>query len=188
MNTWIALFRGINVGGRNKMPMAPLRLALESIGCRSVQTYIQSGNVLFDSAAKSKAKLTRLVGDATESEFGFRPTVLLLTAAEFHSAIANNPFPDAVVDPKTLHFFFLDSVPTSPDNDGLASLATSTERYQLVDSVFYLHAPDGFGRSKLASAVERKLGVATTARNYKTIHHLAAKLNAGRASKCRSTR
>lgn len=122
MQTWIALLRGINVGGRNTMPMAALATTLESAGCRSVRTYIQSGNVVFTSSSRSK--------------------------------------------------------PKSPDINGITKLAISSERFQLIDYVFYLHAPDGFGRSKLAAGAERKLGVPLTARNYTTIHNLSEMLDA----------
>ncbi|MBL6763942.1 MAG: DUF1697 domain-containing protein [Verrucomicrobiae bacterium] len=178
MQTWIALLRGINVGSRNKMPMTDLANTLQSAGCRSVRTYIQSGNVVFASNLRSNQSLTAKIGTAIETHFGFRPHVLLLSAADFRSAVTNNPFPNVVSEPKTLHFFFLNATPASPDLDGISELATTSERFQLIDSVFYLHAPDGFGRSKLAAATERKLGVATTARNYTTIHNLSAMLNA----------
>ena len=177
MQTWIALFRGINVGGRNKMPMAVLARTLESVGCLSVRTYIQSGNVVFVSSLRSKANLTKRLEDATEAQFGFRPNILLQTDGDFRSAIANNPFTDAILEPKTLHFFFLDSQPDSPNIKGIAELASPSERFQLIDAVFYLHTPDGFGRSKLAAGLERKLGVPTTARNYTTIHNLSEMLN-----------
>lgn len=176
MQTWIALLRGINVGGRNKVSMQTLRSVLESVGCRRVRTYIQSGNVVFDSPSKSKRSLSKRLGDAIESHFGFRPNILVLTPADFRSAIQSNPFLDAQAEPKTLHFYFLESVPKSSELDTLSDLATETERFQLVDTVFYLHAPDGIGRSKLASGVERKLGVAATARNYQTILALSAML------------
>ncbi len=177
MQTWIALFRGINVGGRNKMPMAVLARTLESVGCLSVRTYIQSGNVVFVSSVRSKANLTKRLEDATEAQFGFRPNIFLQTDADFRSAIANNPFADAILEPKTLHFFFLDSKPDPPNIQGIAELAIPSERFQLIDAVFYLHTPDGFGRSKLAAGLERKLGVPTTARNYSTIHNLSEMLN-----------
>ncbi len=176
MHTWIALLRGINVGGRNKMPMAALARTLDAVGCQSVRTYIQSGNVVFASASKSKLKLSATLGDAVEAEFGFRPSILLLTKPEFLTAVASNPFRNAISEPKTLHFFFLESKPAAPDLDGIAQLATPTERFQLIDTVFYLHTPDGFGRSKIAAGAERKLGVPATARNYSTIHSLTEML------------
>jgi uncharacterized protein (DUF1697 family) len=173
MQTWIALLRGINVGGRNTMPMASLSTTLESAGCRSVRTYIQSGNVVFTSTSRSKPNLSKRLGDAIEAAFDFRPNILLLTDTDFRYAIANNPFSDAIREPKTLHFFFLESNPEQPDIDGIGKLAIPSERFQLIDSVFCLHAPDGFGRSKLAAGAERRLGVPTTARNYTTIASLS---------------
>tara|TARA_R110002073_G_scaffold41466_8_gene117082 strand:+ start:4778 stop:5317 length:540 start_codon:yes stop_codon:yes gene_type:complete len=178
MPHWIALIRGINVGGHNKMPMAELRTTLEAAGCCSVRTYIQSGNVVFTSPNQSKRKLVKHLGDAIEDQFGFRPAILLLSKDDFRTAVASNPFLDAIAAAKTLHFFFLDSAPRSPDIDTLTKLATSTERFKLVDTVFYLHSPDGIGRSKLAAGVERKLGVPATARNFRTIQALSEILDA----------
>ena len=85
------------------------------------------------------------------------------------AAIKSNPFPKAVSDPKTLHFFFLAEPATDPDVGALDDAKTHTENYKLTDRVFYLHAPDGIGRSKLAANAERHLGVVATARNYRTV-------------------
>jgi uncharacterized protein (DUF1697 family) len=177
MPKWIALFRAINVGGKNKMPMARLQIVLESMGCSEVQTYIQSGNVLFASSGKSKAPITMKILDATEQEFGFRPQLLLLTETEFRQAIEDNPFDVPAKEPQTLHFFFLEKKPPQPDIAGLEKLATKTEMFQLVGNVFYLYAPNGLGKSKLAAAAEKRLGVAATARNYNTIQALRALLD-----------
>lgn len=177
MTTWIALFRGINVGGKNKLPMATLRSTLESIGCQSILTYIQSGNVVFSCEPSSKEAIATRIADAVDENFGFRPQVMLLTKDEFQSAVANNPFADAVAAPKTLHYFFLSTQPVHRDLATLAELATATERFDLIENVFYLHAPDGFGTSKLAKSVERKLGVGMTARNHSTVEKLAGLLN-----------
>jgi uncharacterized protein (DUF1697 family) len=178
MQTWIALLRGINVGGRNAMPMAKLMTTFESAGCRSVRTYIQSGNVVFTAPSKSKQNLRQRIGEAIEDQFGFLPSMLLISDSDFRAAIVNNPFLEAVAEPKTLHFFFLNSPPSFPDLQAIEKLALPTERFQLIDSVFYLHAPDGFGRSKLAASVESKLGEPVTARNYNTIQKLSAMLDA----------
>ncbi|EMI23217.1 DUF1697 domain-containing protein [Rhodopirellula europaea] len=177
MTSWIALFRGINVGGKNKLPMAALRSTLESIGCQTVRTYIQSGNVVFTCESTSKPKLARRIAHAVDETFGFLPQVMLLTPDEFRVAVTNNPFPDAAAFPKTLHFFFLSATPDDPDLASIADLASETERFELIGDVFYLHTPDGFGTSKLAKGVERKLGVATTARNHSTIEKLASLLD-----------
>ncbi|QDU31325.1 hypothetical protein ETAA8_64780 [Anatilimnocola aggregata] len=174
MHTWIALFRGINVGGNHSLPMKKLSAMLEELDCVRVQTYIQSGNVVFATTVKKGPALGKRIGDQVEAEFGFRPALLLLTLGELQTAIVNNPFPQAISDPKTLHFFFLAVEPDSPDLATLQKQATATERFQLLGRVFYLHTPDGFGKSKLAGIVEKKLGVTATARNYRAVEMLAA--------------
>ncbi|MFO1062725.1 MAG: DUF1697 domain-containing protein [Pirellulales bacterium] len=176
---WVALFRGVNVGGHNKVPMAKLCSLLESIECRNARHYIQSGNVVFESTVKSKAKLRTAITEAVENEFGFRPALMLLAASEFKAALDNNPFSSAASEPKSLHFYFLEWKPEQPDMDGIAKLAVATERFELKGEVFYLLARAGFGTSKLAAAAERKLGVAATARNFATVKKLAEMLTNG---------
>lgn len=169
MEPVIALLRGINVGGHNKLPMRDLVTLLEAIGLQHVQTYIQSGNVVFQTERKDLLALAQEIGTAIEAGYGFRPQVMLLCLADMETAVARNPFPDATDNHKTLHFYFLESIPPAPDLALLASLKTEREQFQLIDTVFYLHAPDGIGRSKLAVKVEKALGVATTARNWRTV-------------------
>ncbi len=172
MTTWIGLFRGINVGGNNILPMAELRTDLESLNLKNVRTYIQSGNVVFDSTAKTASSLTNKIGDQVEKRHGFRPHLLILDRKTLQAAIKSNPFSNAISEPKTLHFFFLAELATDPDIEALDHAKTPTEDYKLTDRVFYLHAPDGVGRSKLAANAEKYLGVVTTARNYRTVDKL----------------
>ncbi len=172
MSTWIALFRGINVGGNHILPMAELREALASLGLREVRTYIQSGNVVFASPAKSAAALGDSIADCIEQQKGFRPRVLVLTPAELSAAADANPYPEAVAEPKSLHLFFLAAPAARADLAAIEALRKPSERYQLTDPVFYLHAPEGIGRSKLAAKIEQKLGVAGTGRNYRTVAKL----------------
>jgi uncharacterized protein (DUF1697 family) len=169
MATWIALFRGINVGGNNILPMAKLKSDLESLKLKNVRTYIQSGNAVFDSRAKTASSLTKNIARRIEEQHGFRPHLLIFNRKDLLTAIESNPFPKAVSDPKTLHFFFLAEPASDPDMEALDHAKTSTEKYKLTDRVFYLHAPDGIARSKLAAHVEKHLGVVTTARNYRTV-------------------
>ena len=179
MKTCIALFRGINVGGKNLLPMKDLVRILEGLGLRDVRTYIQSGNVVFAAGTDIGPGLAAAIGAAVETAFGFMPAVLLLTLPELEAAIAENPFPEAVTDPKTLHVNFLAAAPGAPDLDGLEALRTDSERFDLTDRRFYLHAPDGIGRSKLAARAERLLGVPMTGRNWRTVcklRELAARL------------
>jgi uncharacterized protein (DUF1697 family) len=172
MQTWIALFRGINVGGNNILPMAELRDDFESLNIENVRTYIQSGNVVFDSSAKTAASLSKKIVRRIEERHGFCPQVLIVTREDLLATIESNPFAEAVSDPKTLHFLFLAEPASNPDMEALDGAKAPSERYELTDRVFYLHAPDGIGRSKLASKAERYLGVVATGRNYRTVAKL----------------
>lgn len=174
METWIALFRGINVGGNNILPMAKLKSDLASLGLENIRTYIQSGNVVFDTAGETASSLVESIAQQIEEHHGFRPRILILKREDLQAAVASNPFPEAILDPKTLHFSFLAEPATDPNMQALDDVKTSTERYELIDRVFYLHAPDGIGRSKLAAKVEKALGVAATARNYRTVDKLVS--------------
>jgi uncharacterized protein (DUF1697 family) len=176
MKTWIALFRGINVGGKNILPMAELKSDLESLKLKNVRTYIQSGNVVFDSAAKATDALVEKVTRRIEERHGFRPQLILLGHQDLQDAVDANPFPKAVSDPKTLHFSFLATPAIQPDLKALDGMKTPSERFKLIDDVFYLHAPDGIGRSKLAANVEKCLGVVATGRNYRTVDKLLSML------------
>lgn len=172
MDTFIALLRGINVGGHNKLPMRDLAALLAEMGLANVQTYIQSGNVVFQSERIDRSELVQQLGAAIEESHGFRPQVMLLRLVDLETAVSRNPFPEATDDHKTLHFYFLESIPPNPNLSLLESLKAEREQFQLIDTVFYLHAPDGIGRSKLAAKVEKALGVATTARNWRTVSKL----------------
>lgn len=177
VSEWVGLLRGINVGGRNRLPMADLRDILAELNCREIQTVLQSGNVVFESTARSSTRLAASISAAIAGQFGFAPAVLLLTAAALRQAVADNPFHADHVDGATLHYFFLDEVASNADSARLNELAVGDERWQLHDRVFYLWAPGGIGRSKLAAQVERCLGVTTTARNQKTVDRLLALLD-----------
>lgn len=169
MSVRIALFRGINVGGRNSLPMKALSTLLKSLGCSAVKTYMQSGNVVFEHANEDDRELTREIGAAIERKFGFLPQVLLMNSPELQSAIEANPFAEATSEPTTLHLWFLEHPAENPDLASMESLRSESESFDLTDRVFYLHALDGIGRSKLAARVEKLLGVVTTARNWRTV-------------------
>jgi uncharacterized protein (DUF1697 family) len=172
MNTYIALFRGINITGRNILSMKDLVKILEGIGCEKVKTYIQSGNVVFQSKKGKPGPMAREISSRILESHGFEPKVLLLKVSELRSAIENNPFDTA--NGKILHFFFLDSVPDKPDLEKLMAVKAESEEFKLHGKVFYFYAPDGFGRSKLAAKVEQALGVPATARNWNTVSKLVA--------------
>lgn len=169
MKTYIALFRGINVGENSSLPMKELVSVLESLGLQGVRTYIQSGNAIFQSRAGDAAQLSRKISAAINKSHGFEPKVLLLDATTLAKAIQLNPFPDAESEPTTLHLNFLATIPANPDLSSLETIKQSNERFHLADDVFYLYAPDGVGRSKLFANLEKKLGVPMTSRNWRTV-------------------
>ena len=169
MDTYIALFRGINVGGKNTLPMVELVDVLESLGLSSIKTYIQSGNVVFQGKNINRVELSQRICAAIEKHCGVVIQVLILDVHELENAIASNPFPEAKAEPNTLHCFFLSSLPAKLNLKALESVKKDSEQFRLIDRVFYLYAPEGVGRSKLAMKVEKALGVAATARNWRTV-------------------
>ena len=170
MNTYVVLLRGINVGGNNILPMKELVAILEGGGFLNVKTYIQSGNIVLQSKKKPGAAIGKLI----EDKFGFRPEILVLEESELISSIENNPFGNEKGN--TVHFSFCSDAPTLK-LDKVAELAIESEQYQLIGKVFYLFAPDGIGRSKLAAKIESCLGVPTTSRNLNTVNKLKQMLD-----------
>ena len=115
MQTYIALFRGINVGGNNILPMKELKTLLEKLGAGKVATYIQSGNVVLTHKENNLKTLSEKITAAIKKNFGFEPKVLLLKQREIERTISSNPFPEGEKEPKTLHAFFLESKPKNPN-------------------------------------------------------------------------
>lgn len=170
MATAIAFIRGINVGGKTKLAMKDLVGSLERVGIKGAVTYIQSGNVAFRCAKVQPAELARRISSAISSDHGIQPQVVVLSIQEVEHAIAANPYPECQKDPQSLHLWFLSEAPSAPDLDALERLKASSERFKLHRRLFYLHAPDGIGQSRLAGSVEKSLGVAVaTARNWRTV-------------------
>jgi uncharacterized protein (DUF1697 family) len=172
MTRYIALFRAMNVGGNNRLPMKVLVRLLEGMGLSNVKTYIQSGNAVFDSDLKDAPALGKSISAAISKAHGFAPRLLVLKSAELAKAIRSNPFPEAESESATLHVTFLSATPKHPDLQALTAVKTTGERFLLKGRLFYLYAPDGIGRSKLAARIEKALGVTGTARNWRTLRKL----------------
>ena len=136
---------------------------------RKVKTYIQSGNVVFQTNEKDLSQISRKITTEIKKHHGFEPYLLILGLEDFKRAIEENSFPEAEIDPSNLHLGFLASRPARPDLEKLSLLKKESERFQLTDRVFYLHAPEGVGRSKLAASAEKLLGVPMTDRNWRTV-------------------
>ena len=169
MTGWVALLRGINVGGRNPVPMAGLRALFEQHGCGSVSSYIQSGNVLFTNEAADRAALARQLADAVAQTFGVASPVLLRTSTEIARVSASHPFG---ADTSRTHVAFLDR---EPDDAGAFEPAdVEPDRFELAGTELYLLYPNGVHGSRLTGAlIERRLGVTATIRNWRTVTRLA---------------
>ncbi|WP_439101711.1 DUF1697 domain-containing protein [Congregibacter sp.] len=165
MSTYIVLLRGVNVGGKNVLPMKDLRACLERAGHGSVQTYIQSGNIILDADGDPSANVAALI----EKEFDFSPDVVCLTENEFEAAATQSPFSD--VAGNTVHFYFCPQAPKL-DLIKIEKWRAPSERYEVLGRIFYLHAPDGIGRSKLVANIDACLGVSGTGRNLNTVNNL----------------
>ncbi|OQX28805.1 MAG: hypothetical protein B0D92_07000 [Spirochaeta sp. LUC14_002_19_P3] len=170
----ISLLRGINVGGNNILTMRELTEIYQNLGYSGVKTYIQSGNVVCHSSSGNTEELRQSVSAAIGERYGFTPRLIIISLPELQSIIAANPFAEAEGAPKSLHFFFLEQAPPAPDIPRLESLKEQSEHFALIGRVFYLHAPNGIGRSKLAANAETALGVPVTARNWNTVRKLSA--------------
>ena len=165
MTTWIGLLRGVNVGGKNKLPMADLRRIVTELGHTEVRTYIQSGNVLFDAKEKDATKLAIALRKAIEEETSIDCAVVLRTSKELAATVAKNPFPD---DCEHVHVVFMES----PSEVAFDGAKYAPEEIAIVGRDVYLHLPNGVGRSKLAADVARKKQLSGTARNWRTIETL----------------
>ncbi len=162
MGQFIALLRGINVGGKNIVPMAELRELAKSVGWSNVQSYIQSGNLVFQADAPKSDDLTKAILSAR----GFAPRCLILSKSELNAIIKACPFESKTG--KDVHVYFMDGKPHT-EMDAFEILAAPTEKFALGENAFYLLAPDGIARSKLAASVEKLLGTTVTARNWNTV-------------------
>jgi uncharacterized protein (DUF1697 family) len=169
MPVYVALLRGVNVGGARKLPMKELAPALEELGLEDAVTYIQSGNVVFRGPA-GKAKLVSQLERAIEQRFGLDVTVMLRTPAELAKLIDANPFGG---DEAKLHVAFLNRKPAKTAIAKLDPDRSPPDEFAVRGAEIYLHFPNGYGRTKLgADYFERVLGVRATARNWRTVTKL----------------
>jgi uncharacterized protein (DUF1697 family) len=177
MTVWVGLIRGVNVGGKNLVPMKPLAAALEAQGCAYVRTYLQSGNVVLSHAAQSEAAVEGLVASAIQRLNGFRPDVIAVSGPAITAVVRGNPFKHAESDPKKLHAIFLGATPSAAALAQLAALR-GTDEVEVIGRVLYLHTPDGLLASKIAARPEQHLKVRSTTRNWRTVTALADMANA----------
>ena len=170
MPVHIALLRGINVGGNNKIPMAELRSLCAEIGWEKAETYIQSGNVVFE-AAGAAAQLEAALEKAIESRFGISISVIVRSGKDWPAYIAANPFPEAAEEePNRLMLGLSKSPPNEDAADLLQERAKDGEQVRLAGGALWIHFPGGSGTSKLSLAlIDRLAGSPVTTRNWRTL-------------------
>jgi len=182
--THVALLRGINVGGHNKIAMADLRAVVTSLGHADVATYIQSGNVVFTAGAADSALIAAGLEEAIAQALDVRPRVVVVTREELAQMARDNPY-SAEANPKSVHVVFLGADPAAEmvdyvaDAQRQAALKGGRDTAQFSGRALFLHTPDGYGRSELAALLARAAGPtsargAGTARNWATVTRLLA--------------
>ena len=174
MAAFVSLFRGINVGGHHKIRMDELKDLHESLGLKDVFTYIQSGNVVFNSDDADLARLRRQIEDGFEKNFGFHVEVIVRTSAELREIIDKNPFQSQQSkESKWVVVLFLAAHPDDTAQEDLLKTYVGPEEIFIIGKEVYIYYTNGIGRSKLShSLIEKKLKTVGTARNWNTILQL----------------
>ncbi len=171
MNGYVALLRGVNVGGKNILPMKDLAAMFTAAGCTQVQTYIQSGNVVFRAAPGRTKLIAAEVAEQIESAFGLRVPLVMRSASQMSEVVASNPFLGE--SEEFLHAYFLAD---SPALDNVAKLdpdRSSPDRFIVREQEIFVHLPNGMARTKLTNAYfDSKLNTTSTARNWRTVKKL----------------
>jgi uncharacterized protein (DUF1697 family) len=170
----VCLLRGVNVGGHNKIKMDALRALCGSLKLECAQTYVQSGNVVFLSAEKNLALLSKRIEEAIERQFGFRPGVVLRSTSELRKIIGKNPFVGRNdIEPAKLLVVFLASAPAKTARDDLLKFDARGEELQMHGNELYIFFRNGMGQTKLSwPALEKTLHSSFTGRNWNTVTKL----------------
>ena len=165
----VALLRGINVGGKNKLPMKSLVALFEDAGCANVRSYIQSGNVLFEAGSALARRIPVAIGEAIAEEFGFDIPIVTRSADELRRAIRANPFLEKGGDESALHVAFLSARPAQAKVATLDPDRSPPDEFAVRGREVYLRCPNGMARTKLTNAyLDSKLGTTSTVRNWRT--------------------
>jgi len=174
MEIYIAMLRGINVSGQKKIKMADLRVHLSELPFDNLSTYIQSGNIVFQSVHTDPTILAKAIADKIREKYDFEVPTLVKTRSDFEAAVENNPFPESEGhDLKYLHVTFLAEAPEASTIEHIQMLDFEPEQFVWLDEKIYLYAPKGYGRAKMTNNFwEKKLKIAATTRNWKTVNKL----------------
>ncbi len=181
---YAALLRGVNVGGKNKLPMKALASMFTAAGCGDVRTYIQSGNVVFsaDPAQVDVGRLGVLIADEIAGQFGLRVPMILRSAAEMRAVVRRNPFARAGVPEELLHVYFLANAGAVAAVKALNHERSEGDTFVVSGREIYLHLPNGTARTKLTNVYfDRQLGTVSTLRNWRTVVTLGEWISVDRA-------
>jgi uncharacterized protein (DUF1697 family) len=170
---YLALLRGINVGGKNKLPMKDLVELFADSGCENPRSYIQSGNVVFDATPGVAARVSGVIAARIAERYGYRTPVVLRTGGELAAVLARNPFLAAGIAEDELHVYFLEDRPDPRRIEQLDPGRSPPDRFEVHGREVYLRLPNGMARTKLTNAYfDSKLATTSTARNWRTISKL----------------
>ncbi len=173
MNVMICLLRGVNLAGHKKVPMEVLRNLCTSLKHCDVQTYVQSGNVVFRTKESAPLVVARKLEKAIEQEFGFRSDVIVRTPSDLRDVIAKNPFAKrGGIEPSKLVVTFLPKEPEREAQDVVRKIKANPEEIYLTGRELYVYYPDGMGRSKVSAVIDKALQKGGTARNWNTVTKL----------------
>ena len=174
MTVFISFLRGINVGGQKRIAMADLLQLCTSLGLDNVRTYLQSGNVLFESSYGDTGWLSAMISEHISAKFGFTVKVITRTSDELRRIILANPFAKEGLDADKYHVTFLSDIPSEEFPGSTMKGKDGPDRYVIIGREVYLFCPDGYGRTKFSNTFfEKKVGVFATTRNWKTVTALA---------------
>ncbi len=169
----IALLRGINVGGRNRLPMKELAAIFAEAGCEGVRTYIQSGNVVFRRNSESTDDMANVISESILSKFGYRVPVITRSASELRDIVQANPFVDSGATADKLHVVFLGGTPDGTRLNTLDPDRSPPDEFSAGTREVYLHCPQGFARTKFTNAYfDSRLETISTTRNWRTVLRL----------------
>lgn len=174
MSTIISILRGINVGGKNKIPMVELKALYEKAGFKNVTTYIQSGNVVFTTRKEKIEDIPGKIQQFIFKKYGFQVPVIICTVDEMQSVIDTNPMlKDKSKDMEKLHVTFLSVLAQKEHLDKIKTYQYLPDEYTIVDKEVFIYCPNGYGNTKLSNTFfENKLKVTATTRNWRTVNEL----------------
>ena len=173
--TYVALLRGVNVGGKNKLPMKDLVAMFSSAGCADPRNYIQSGNVVFRASPRLASTVGEVIGARIEERFGFRPPLVVRSATALREVAGANPFLARGADPDSLHAAFLSVAPDAARVAALDPARSPPDEFVVRGDTVYLMLPNGVGRTKLSNSwLDTRLACVSTVRNWRTVLELLA--------------